>query len=128
MASRDERFSLAAGRWWIGIALSNTVRGHTKKEQFSILQPKIEGVLVMQSADLCLSGKNDVLEGRIRRDASKRAEQVPCNADTACSDDEIDGYIPGIILQLAELAAQAGRGSVAKQLMLAYKMASEDRA
>ena len=128
MASRDERFSLAAGRWWIGIALSNTVRGHTKKEQFSILQPKIEGALVMQSADLCLSGKNDVLEGRIRRDASKRAEQVPCNADTACSDDEIDGYIAGIILQLAELAAQAGRGSVAKQLMLAYKIASEDRA
>jgi len=82
----------------------------------------------MQSADLCLSGKNDVLEGRIRRDASKGAEQVPCNADTACSDDEIDGYIAGIILQLAELAAQAGRGSVAKQLMLAYKMASEDRA
>ena len=128
MASRDERFSLAAGRWWIGIALSNTVRGHTKKEQSDILQPKIEGAMIMQSADLCLSGKNDVLEGRIRRDASKGAEQVPCNADTACSDDEIDGYIAGIILQLAELAAQAGRGSVAKQLMLAYKMASEDRA
>jgi hypothetical protein len=98
MASRDERFSLAAGRWWIGIALSNTVRGHTKKEQFSILQPKIEGALVMQSADLFLFGKNDVLERRIRRDASERAEQVPCNADTACSDDEIDEYIAGMIL------------------------------
>ena len=128
MASRDERFSLAAGRWWIGIALSNTVRGYTKKEQFSIFQPKIEGALVMQSADLFLSGKRDVLEPRIRRDASKRVEQVPCNADTACNDDEIDGYIAGMILQLAELAAQSGRGSVAKRLMLAYQMASEDRA
>ena len=84
--------------------------------------------MIMQSADLCLSGKNDVPDRRIRRDASKRAEQVPCNADTACDDDEIDGYISGMILQLAELAAEAGRGSVAKQLMLAYKMASEDRA
>ena len=87
MASRDERFSLAAGRWWIGIALSNTVRGYTKKEQSDIHQPKIEGAMIMQSADLCLSGKNDVLDRRIRRDASKRAEQVPCNADTACDDD-----------------------------------------
>jgi len=111
-----------------GLRCQTRFAGTPKKEQFSILQPKIESALVMQSADLFLSGKNDVLERRIRRDASKRAEQVPCNADTACSDDEIDGYIAGIILQLAELAAQAGRGSVAKQLMLAYKMASEDRA
>ncbi len=105
MASRDELFSLAAGRWWIGIALSNTVRRYTKKEQFSILQPKIDGALVMQSADLCLSGKNDVLECRIRRDASKRAEQVPCSADTGRNDNEFDEYIAGMILQLAELAA-----------------------
>ena len=128
MASRDERFSLAAGRWWIGVALSNMVRGYTKKEQSVMLQPKIEDVVIMQSADFFLSGKNGVPKRRSKRDASKRVEQVPCNADTACNDDEINAYIAGMILQMAELADRAGRGSVSKQLMLAYEAANEDRA
>jgi hypothetical protein len=45
-----------------------------------------------------------------------------------CSKNEFDDYIADMILQLARMAAQMGRRSLAEQLMAVHKSVIGDRA
>lgn len=76
---------------------------------------------------ICL-GTLKVHERGSKQDASPR-RQVPLKPDsiTMCSEEEFDEYIADMILQLARIAAQVGRDTIAKELMALHISVTGDR-